>query len=58
MDKLLGKHNLPKLTQKIKSLNIPKFCEEVGFVPESFTPVELQIQMASPVISSKHLQKK
>ena len=58
MDKLLEKHNLPRLNQEeIEKMNRPITRTKIGTVMKNFQQTKVQDQMASQANSIKHLEK-
>ena len=56
MDKLLEKHNLPRLNQEeIEKMNRPITRTKIGTVMKNFQQTKVQDQMASQANSIKHL---
>ena len=58
MDKFLEKYNLPKLNQEeIENLNRPITSMEIETVIRKLPENNAQVQMASQLNSTKHLEK-
>ena len=58
MDKLLKKHNLPRLNQEeIENINRPVTGTEIETVIKIFQQTKAKDQMASQAITVKHLEK-
>ena len=58
MDKILERHNLPRLNQEeMKNMNRPITSNEIETVIKIFQQTKVQDQMASQVNSIKHLEK-